>query len=55
MRGDLSKAAGFSNIRTDLSSNTCNFDYTKSEAELKTQLDELAKSNSHLRDWRKKD
>jgi hypothetical protein len=55
VRGDLTKADGFSNIRTDLSSKTCSFDYTKSEGELKTQLDELAKSNSHLRDWSKKD
>jgi len=54
VRGDLTKADGFSNIRTDLGNNTCSFEYTKSEAELKTQLDELAKSNSHLREWREK-
>ena len=53
MRGDLTKADGFSNIRTDLSNKTCSFDYAKSEAELKAQLDELAKSNPHLRDWSK--
>jgi hypothetical protein len=55
VRGDLTKTEGFSNVRTDPYNMTCSFDYTKSEGELKTQLDELAKSNSHLRDWRKKD
>ena len=55
MRGDLTKADGFSNVRTDLDSKTCSFEYSKSDAELKTQLDELAKTNSHLRDWRKTD
>ena len=55
MRGDLTKADGFSNIRTDLSNNTCRFDYAKSDAELKSQLDELAKSNPHLRSWTKSD
>jgi hypothetical protein len=55
VRGDLTKTEGFSNIRTDLSNNTCRFDYAKSDTELKAQLDELAKSNPHLRDWSKKD
>ncbi len=55
MRGDLTKADGFSNIRTDLTNNTCNFEYAKSEAELKAQLDELAKSNPYLRGWSKKE
>ncbi len=54
MRGDLTKADGFSNVRTDLDNTTCRFEYSKSDAELKAQLDELAKSNSHLRDWQKK-
>ncbi len=54
MRGDLTKTDGFSNDRTDLDNKTCSFDYSKSDAELKAQLDELAKSNSHLRDWSKK-
>jgi hypothetical protein len=54
VRGDLTKAPGFSNIRTDLSTQTCSFDYSKSEAELKNQLDELAKSNTHLQNWSKK-
>ena len=52
MRGDWTQANGFSNVRTDLDNTTCSFEYSKSDAELKTQLDELAKSNSHLRDWR---
>ena len=55
MRGALTKADGFSNIQTDIGNTTCSFDYSKNEAELKAQLDELAKTNSHLRDWRKKD
>ena len=55
MRGALTKAEGFSNIKTDIGNTTCSFDYAKSESEMKTQLDELAKSNSHLREWRKKE
>ena len=54
MRGALTQADGFSNIQTDIANNTCSFEYSKSDAELKSQLDELAKSNAHLRDWRKK-
>jgi hypothetical protein len=54
VRGALTKADGFSNIRTDIQNRTCSFEYSRSEAELKTQLDELAKTNSHLQDWSKK-
>jgi hypothetical protein len=54
VRGALTKAPGFSNIHTDVSNQTCSFDYSKTEAELKKQLDELAESNSHIRDWSKK-
>ena len=54
MRGALTKDNGFSNIRTDISNNTCSFDYDKSDAELKIKLDELAKTNSHLSEWSKK-
>jgi hypothetical protein len=54
VRGALTKADGFSNIKTEVDTKTCTFNYTKSETELKAQLDELAKSNSHIRDWSKK-
>jgi hypothetical protein len=53
VRGALTKAGGFSNIHTDIQNRTCRFEYSKSEPELKAQLDELAKTNSHLRDWSK--
>ena len=54
MRGALTEADGFTNIKTDLSSTTCTFDYSKSDSELKTRLDELSKTNSHIRGWSKK-
>ena len=51
MRGALTPADGFSNVQTDIANNTCQFNYSKSEAELTAKLDELAKSNPHIRDW----
>jgi hypothetical protein len=54
VRGALTQAEGFSIIRTDFANRTCSFDYTKSEAELTAQLNELAKTCSHLQDWSRK-
>jgi len=57
VRGDLTKVDGFTNVQTDTAATTCRFNYTRSEAseaELTAKLDELAKSNDHLRDWKKK-
>ena len=54
MRGALTKSDGFSNVQTDLPNTTCTFEYTKSDGELKAHLDELAKSNSHIRGWNPK-
>jgi hypothetical protein len=52
VRGALTKDRGFSNVKTDFENTTCRFDYSKSEAELTAKLDELAKSNTHLRKWK---
>jgi len=54
VRGALTQAGGFTNIQTDIANRTCQFNYSKSEDELWAKLDELAKNNSHLRDWKKK-
>lgn len=54
MRGALTTADGFSNIETDIPNTTCRFNYSKSEAELTAKLDELAKTNTHIRGWKKK-
>ena len=54
MRGALTPADGFSNVQTDTAATTCRFNYARSETELTAKLDELAKSNDHLRDWKKK-
>jgi hypothetical protein len=51
VRGALTPADGFSNVQTDIANNTCQFNYSKSEAELTAKLDELAKANEHIRDW----
>ena len=55
MRGALTPADGFSNVETDIANTTCRFNYSKSEADLTAKLDELAKSNTHIRDWKKKE
>jgi hypothetical protein len=55
VRGALTPADGFTNVQTDIAATTCKFDYSKSEAELSAKLDELSKTNSHIRDWKKKD
>jgi hypothetical protein len=55
VRGDLTEARGFSNVSTDYRNRTCSFVFSKSEGELELQLNELAKTNTHLRDWREKD
>ena len=55
MRGALTEADGFTNVQTDIAKTTCKFDYSKSEADLKAKLDELAQSNSHIRDWKTKE
>jgi hypothetical protein len=54
VRGDLTAARGFSNVNTDIKNRTCSFNYSKSEADLQQQLEELAKTNTHLRDWSEK-
>ncbi len=54
MRGALTPADGFSNVQTDIANTTCRFNYAKSETELTAKLDELAKANSHLREWKQK-
>lgn len=54
MRGDLTEADGFTAVQTDTDTTTCQFHYAKSEAELTAKLDALAKTNLHLRDWKKK-
>jgi hypothetical protein len=41
----------FSNVQTDIANTTCRFNYSNSEAELTAKLDELAKANTHIRDW----
>jgi hypothetical protein len=51
VRGALTPADGFSNVQTDIANTTCRFKYSNSEAELTAKLDELAKSNPHIRDW----
>lgn len=50
----MTKIDGISDIQTDIPKRTCSFKYAKSESELKAQLDEFAKTNSHIRDWTKK-
>jgi hypothetical protein len=55
VRGALTEADGFTNVQTDIPNTTCRFDYAKSEADLTAKLDELAKTNSHIRDWKKKE
>jgi hypothetical protein len=52
VRGALTVADGFSNVQTDIANTTCRFNYSKSEAELTAKLDELAKANDHIRDWK---
>lgn len=54
MRGALTAAEGFTNVQTDIANRTCQFNYTKSEAEMTAKLNELAKDNSHIKDWKKK-
>jgi hypothetical protein len=51
VRGALTPADGFSNVQTDIANTTCRFNYSKSEVELTAKLDELAKTNAHIRDW----
>jgi hypothetical protein len=55
VRGALNPGEGFSNFEIDLPNTTCRFDYAKSEAELTAKLDELAKTNSHISGWKKKE
>lgn len=54
MRSALTPADGFTNVQTDLATTTCRFDYSKSEAELTTKLNELSETNAHIRGWKKK-
>jgi hypothetical protein len=54
VRGALTQAGGFSNIQTDIGNRQVKFDYAKSETEMKAALDELSKTNEHIRDWSKK-
>jgi uncharacterized protein (DUF1697 family) len=54
VRSALTEAEGFTNVKTDISSTTCSFNYSKSEADLTQKLDEISKTNSHVRDWKKK-
>lgn len=54
MRGALNEAGGFSNIQTDIANRQVRFDYTKSEAEMKAAVEELAKTNTHISGWSKK-
>jgi hypothetical protein len=51
VRGAPTQSEGFFQVQTDIGNQTCRFDYTGSEAELKTKLDEFALTNSHIRDW----
>jgi hypothetical protein len=55
VRGALTPADGFSNVETEIANTTCRFNYSKSEADLTAKLDELAKSSTHIRDWKKKE
>jgi hypothetical protein len=41
-------------VKTDTATTTVSFNYAKPESEMKSKLDELAKNNDHLRDWKKK-
>lgn len=54
MRGVLTPADGFSNVQTDIGNTICRFNYAKSDAELTAKLNELAETNTHLRQWKKK-
>ena len=54
MRGALTQAGGFTNIQTDIDARVVRFDYAKSDAEMTAALDELAKTNTHISGWTKK-
>jgi hypothetical protein len=55
VRGDLTRAGKFSKISTDINRRICSFDYSGTRDELKKQLEQLAKTNSHLEGWALKD
>ena len=51
MRSDLQKLQGISEIKTDIPSRSATFKIAQNQADLKTKLDEFAKTNEHMKDW----
>jgi hypothetical protein len=54
VRGALTPELGFSNVKTDFGTTTVTFQFSKSDADLTAILDELAKTNSHIAEWKRK-
>jgi hypothetical protein len=52
VRSDLANVEGVSNIQTDLKKRTCQFHLANKDLDLKSKLDELAKGNEHLKDFK---
>jgi hypothetical protein len=44
----VSKIDGVTDIQTDIPNRTCSFKLTKPDVDYRTQLEEFAKTNSHL-------
>ena len=51
MRGDLEKIPGIKDITTDITTNIATFKAPTPQPELKTKLDEFAKTNEHMKGW----
>ena len=51
MRSDLEKIKGIQDIKTDYTKTEASFKIAMPQAELKKQLDEYAKNNTHMKGW----
>ncbi len=49
MRSDLANVEGVSNIKTNIKTQTCQFQLANKDLDLKSKLDELAQSNEHIK------
>jgi hypothetical protein len=52
VRSDLAKIPQVKEVRTDIATRTCLILLKDKDFDIKTKLDELAKSNDHLAGWK---